>query len=167
MKLMCPLVSRTAHSTRSSDPIPSCLAAARSSPSVIRLRARFLSIGSPVLDDDDRLAVERRSQEGNLEAAVGNDHGGHRAKLRRSRDLEPRSRALGGTDIDSLAEYVDEPEDEDPGHQRDEQLTDDRACRPVRQVAMALQCETLRNGHAATVRRSRDGSHPHCHATAE
>ena len=47
MKLIRPLVSRTAHSTRSSDPIPSCRAAASTSPSVIRFRARFRWIGSP------------------------------------------------------------------------------------------------------------------------
>ena len=82
------------------------------------------------------------------------------ANLRRRRDFEARRAGLHGADVDLLAEQVEEPEHEDPGEQRNEDTTNDRACLAVGQVAMVLQREPLgrRGGHVRLVRRRRASS---------
>ena len=132
MKLMRPLVSRTAHSTRSSDPIPSCLAAARSSPSVILFRARFLSIGSPSWTTMTGSPSITGRRSGNLEAPVGDDHGENGDRAARKHEAGDREVVLGHALLDEIPDHHEQdqverlqrselPPADDPRHEEDEE----------------------------------------------
>ncbi len=138
MKLIRPLVSRTAHSTRSSDPIPSCLRRGQDLAERDPVPREVSLDRLTVLDDDDRLAVEHRPQEGELEAPVGDDHGQHRDRPSREHEPGHREVVLRHALLDEVADHDEQdqveglergelPPAHDPRQEKDEEEREEGA----------------------------------------
>ncbi len=85
-----------------------------------------------VLDDDDRLPVDHRPQERNLEAPVGDDHGEHGDRAAREHEAGHREVVLGHALLDEIADHDEQdqverlergelPPPDDPRHEEDEE----------------------------------------------